>query len=92
MPAQPGFYTKKPVTIQAIQFTDETRDALTAWLTAELDPALWRIRPGYLEIATLEGDRDCPLGYWIVKGTVGEFYPVHPDVFTRVYEPADGAS
>ena len=28
------------------------------------------------------------IGWWVVKGVKGEFYPVRPDIFEATYEPA----
>jgi hypothetical protein len=38
-------------------------------------------------IPTLEGTMTASVGDWIVKGAVGEFWPVKPDVFEATYEP-----
>lgn len=85
----PGFYTKQPVTVEAMQFTAETWQQLNSWLAAELGAEKFYFLVSgdtiSLHIQTPEGDRDCPPGYWIVKGTEGEFYPVSPEVFAKVY-------
>lgn len=47
-------------------------------------------RPGRYVIDTLEGVMDVSPGDWIVKGVVGERYPVKPHIFVLTYEVATG--
>lgn len=45
---------------------------------------------GWAESLTIETDAgwtEAKVGYWVIKGTAGEFYPCRPDVFERKYEP-----
>ena len=84
-------YRKKPVVIEAVQFTEETKDMVFndvsphcfASADAEGNPTL--------VIGTLEGEMIASLGDWIIKGVKGEFYPCKPDVFEMTYEAADAA-
>lgn len=39
-----------------------------------------------LKIKTLEGEMEARFGDYIIKGVIGEFYPVKPDVFHMTYE------
>lgn len=48
-----------------------------------IDPAT-----GHFLIATLEGLMHAPLGWWIIRGVAGEFYPCAPDVFAATYQEA----
>lgn len=48
-----------------------------------IDPAT-----GHFLIATLEGLMRAPLGWWIIRGVAGEFYPCAPDVFAATYQEA----
>jgi hypothetical protein len=92
MTAEPGTYTARPVDVQAMQFTRDTWPHVNEWLRAELGPGKYAFqvsgRKISLSIATREGPRACPAGYWIIRGTAGEFYPVHPDVFDAKYDQA----
>lgn len=45
-----------------------------------IDPAT-----GHFLIATLEGLMHAPLGWWIIRGVAGEFYPCDPAVFAATY-------
>lgn len=48
-----------------------------------IDPAT-----GHFLIATLEGLMRAPVGWWIIRGVAGEFYPCAPDVFAATYQEA----
>jgi hypothetical protein len=82
-------YRSKPVTIEAIQFTgpESVGRMIDAW-GAKFKPALADIqRPGGLFIDTLfNGLMYANLTDWVIKGTVGEFYPCRDDVFKHKYE------
>lgn len=43
---------------------------------------------GTLSIGTLEGEHLVSWGDWIIRGVVGELYPIKPDIFESTYEPA----
>lgn len=78
-----GMYRKKPVVIEARQYT---RNGLEAESVAN-----WcggsQTNDGCI-IATLEGDHLASYGDWIIKGVNGEFYPCKPDIFEKTYEAA----
>lgn len=80
-------YRKKPVVIDAMQLTMETRDAVYFWVT--------QTTPGYgcyideeggLVIRTLEGPLHASEGDFIIRGVQGEFYPCKPAIFEATYE------
>jgi len=80
-------YRKKPVVIEAIQFTEETMPRLLEWMsqvngTFEAEFG----KPPTLTIQTWEGPMTARWGDWIIKGVKGEFYPCHKDVFDLTYE------
>jgi hypothetical protein len=80
-------FRKKPVVIEAVQYTGDNGDDIIAWAggcAVEFDPFY-----GGLSIATLEGAHRATAGDWIVRGVKGEFYPCKPDIFAMTYEPAD---
>lgn len=75
-------FRSKVVEIDAVQYTDATRDEVIAWSGAQgtsidNDGAEYELMN--LRIETLEGLR-------------GEFYPCKPDVFAMKYEPVGSAS
>lgn len=84
-----GRYRKKPVEIDAIQWTganiEEIWDAFGAGQIYGPTPDLGR---DFLEIDTLEGRMRANNGDWIIRGVKGELYPCRDDIFTATYEPA----
>ena len=79
-------YRKKPIVIEAIQFTTENAEAAYTFVTCGKaamhdDQGNMRIR-----IWSLEGSVYASLGDWIIKGVKGEFYPCKPDIFEMTYE------
>jgi len=81
-------FRKKPVVIEAIQFTDST---ITECIEFAGD-ACRLIDEGSdpkLCIQTLKGDMICSLGDWIIKGVKGEFYLCKPDIFEATYEQVE---
>lgn len=104
-PAQPvaqlngRSYRKKPVVIEAVQWTGENLREVNAFTDgppeteSRLAGLMWEhyedlVRKDGLKIYTLEGKMDASLGDWIIKGVKGEFYPCKPDIFAATYEPA----
>ncbi len=92
-------YRKKPVVIEAMQFTYPPPAALMDWC-----PALRNIRKGRhsgaigeADVVTLEDGADgrakhvATEGDWIIKGVQGEFYPCKPDIFAATYEPTEAS-
>ena len=75
-------YRKKPVVIQAIQWTgDNFEEVLSLGTTREVTMV-----NDQLSIATLEGDHLANKGDFIIKGVQGELYPCKPDIFEATYE------
>ena len=78
-------YRKKPVVIQAIQFTGEnTQEVLD--LVPEARMILDENKEYQLVIDTLEGRMTVSGGDYVIRGIQGEFYPCKPDVFEATYE------
>lgn len=78
-------FQKKPVIIEAEQFTDEDKDRALNFVTCNCTPSRDKDNKPTLEIQTLEGVITATLGDWIIKGVQGEFYPCKPDIFERTY-------
>lgn len=74
-------YRKKPVVIEAMQYTRNGLEAekVTNWCEGTQDDF-------GLIIHTLEGDMRADYGDWVIKGVKGEFYPCKPDIFEQTYE------
>lgn len=45
--------------------------------------------PHILKIETMEGTMDVPVGWWVIRGTIGEFYPCKDEVFQAKYRVSD---
>lgn len=89
-------FRKKPVAIEAIQYTGDPASAyeISEWAHAGFPPEAGAIilnNVTHLSVRTLEGDMIAMPGDWIIKGIKGEFYPCKPDIFAATYEPADSA-
>lgn len=100
-----GFYRKKPVVIEAVQFDAvsfaengsyslqfDTVDDLPSWLrVALMDEEIFVVPedPDFLFIKTLEGLMEASPGDWIIRGVTGEIYPCKPDVFEMTYDRVD---
>lgn len=92
-------FTKKPVTIQAIQwtgrnlreviaFTDGPPDTRSAHAGMAWDAYVDLVARDGLKIYTLEGKMSAAVGDWIIKGVQGEHYPCKPDIFEATYSRA----
>lgn len=96
MSSAPRRFRKKPVEIEAIRWTGdnaaevksfvgyrdngESRFLLPSEITGRWEhPAVWEDNHAQW-IGVLPG-------YWVVRGTQGEFYPCDPDAFAATYEP-----
>jgi len=42
-------------------------------------------------VETLSGKVTAGIGWWIIKGVAGEFYPCKPDIFEKTYELVEEA-
>jgi hypothetical protein len=80
-------YRKKPVVIEAMQYTGDNGGEVLTWANADglLD------RGEAIEIATLEGTMRADRGDFVIRGVKGELYPCKPDIFAATYEPAGDA-
>ena len=74
-------FKKKPVIIEAVQFTGDNVDFIKEFTNYNSS-----ICNDELNIHTLEGNMIASVGDWIIKGVKGEFYPCKPDIFESTYE------
>lgn len=91
-------YTKKPVTIEALQWTgDNLAEVLqftgkhpdfNKWFSSFEDYKNHVESNGFIfKILTLEGSMKAAVGDYIIRGVHGEYYPCKPDIFDKTYEP-----
>jgi hypothetical protein len=77
-------FRKRPVIIEAIQWTGSNKAEVLAFAT---DAAIYNDIDG-MRIVTKEGMMHASLKDWIIKGIEGEFYPCKPEIFKKTYEQA----
>lgn len=81
-------FRKKPVVVEAVQFSMESLDDLKKLreFTNNDDVDFNYIGNKFLYIETLEGNMRAEEGDWIIRGVNGELYPCKPDIFEKTYE------
>lgn len=82
-------YRKKPVLIEAVQFTSKNWGEVVKFTHGAASNLTIERRPGgacFCVILTLEGNHRASEGDYIIKGVHGEFYPCKPDIFRKTYE------
>lgn len=81
-------YRKKPVVIEAVQFTEENKEAAYSFVTNLRDtwPRFDEEGIPLIAIDTLEGLMLGRIGDYIIKGIKGEFYPCKENIFNKSYE------
>lgn len=98
-------YTKKPVTIDAMQWHGSDTDAhhVVLWILNNGGKAHYQSTPiqvpgpgrglttvpPHIVIETLEGAMKAFPGDYVIKGIKGEFYPHQGAFFLEAYEPAE---
>lgn len=90
-------YKKKPVVIEAIQYTGDNlkqvidftgkHPKFDEWFSSfeEFRTHVHNDRHVF-KIFTLEGTMEALPGDFIIKGIKGEFYPCKPEIFLQTYE------
>ena len=92
-----AFYKKKPIAIEAKQYTGDNGWQIENWSRDEnderkviaspvLEPTADNPTGSYLQIYTLEGVMTCGVCDYIIKGVEGEFYPCRKDIFEKTYD------
>jgi hypothetical protein len=79
-------YRKRPIVIEAIQFTEENCNRAFNFIRGNCSPSTDNEGNKEIKIQTLEGVMTAQIGDWIIKGVAGEFYPCKPDIFEATYE------
>ncbi len=87
--------TKKPITIEFIQWNNRNYDEISTFVGKEIKPEL-ESETAYLAgkgapifsitIPTIEGNMKAMPNDYIIKGIKGEFYPCKPDIFLASYD------
>ena len=82
-------YRKKPVVIEAIQYTGLNVHEIAGFIGTGIFEKETFAKGKFVkqfEIQTLEGPHMATAGDYIIKGVNGEFYPCKPDIFEKTYE------
>ncbi len=82
-------FRKKPVIIEAVQWTGENFKEILDFMRPVVPNHrgdAYTLQHAII-IKTLEGEHIASLNDWIIKGVQGEFYPCKPDIFKQTYEP-----
>jgi len=79
-----GFYRKKPVVIQAVQWTGENNTEILHFCSNCYITSSGKSKD--LIVSTLEGDMSALVGDYIIRGVKGEFYPCKEEIFDMTYE------
>lgn len=79
-------YRKKPVVIEAVQWTGVNGAEVAAFCAGVAGIHAADGSMVQLQIRTLEGVMTASVGDWIIRGVKGEFYPCKPDIFAATYE------
>jgi len=78
-------YVKKPVQIEAIQYTGDNIQEIRDWSGGDLNNLGNEEYPTLMEVVTLEGSMLAVIGDYIIKGVEGEIYPCKQSIFEKTY-------
>jgi hypothetical protein len=84
-----GWFVHRPTTVEAVQYLPTTARTIER-LLRDWGVAYWPGADDVLRIVTPQGSKPCWYGDWVVRGVVGECWPVKNEVFERSYMPTDG--
>lgn len=80
------YYIKKPIPVEAIQWTGDNFNDIHDFIIGQ---PIVITTFNELVISTLEGEMKAPIGSWIIRGPLGEYYPCRKDVFEKTYDPIE---
>jgi len=84
-----GRYRKKPVEIEALQWSGSNWHEMLAWVKWENHDDVWVTDGDKLQIPTLEGTMTASPSDWIIKGIADEYYPCKNEIFEQTYEAVE---
>ena len=92
-------YIKKPIEIEALQWTGENHRQMFNFLGGEDEEYMtaqginfyidFNKVDGGLVIKTLEGEHLATIGDYVIKGIKGEYYPCKANIFEMTYDKID---
>jgi len=91
-------WRKKPVVVEAMQFTNETKNRVYYWCSSQqmnIYPSFDDNNNPILKIPTLDGEMIASIGDYVIKEPYPtdwrKFYPCKPDIFHATYEKVEEA-
>lgn len=78
-------FVKKPIEIEAIQFTGENHEEIINFTEGKVELKTKSSSDTSLHILTLEGEMQAIPSDYIIKGVHGEFYPCKEAIFKKTY-------
>lgn len=89
-------YRKKPIVIEAIQWTGDNLEELREW-GALVTPDYYKLRGVRFKYGLWLQKRNgnqsmLQVGDWVIKGIKGEFYPCEDEMFKLYFDHLDGLS
>lgn len=81
-------YVRKPVVIDAVQWTGENIQEILDFAGKAVLTIMKKNQP--FQIQTLEGKYTVSVGDWVIRGVKGEYYPCKPDIFKLTYKKWKG--
>lgn len=81
-----GKFRKKPVIVEAVQFTGTNHVEIFTWMGVNCLPVF---SEDTVYISTLDGVIYAHKGDWIVRGVADELFSCRSDKFEELYEPVE---
>ncbi len=79
-------YRKRPIVIEAMQWTGDNLEGLWAWAGADVIYGPTEFNPLRLYVAANDAWLNLEVGEWILRDSLG-FYPCKAEIFAATYEP-----
>lgn len=80
-------YVKKPVVVEAVQYTGDNGDEVIAFFKDAINPTIVNNHFKVITIQTNKGLMVAEVGDFIIKDSDGKhYYPCKPDIFEKTYE------
>lgn len=89
---EPTPVRKKPVAVEAMEWPGgaEAATPIIDWVLSHGGTARYleddNAHYERIRVDTIEGTMTASAGWWIIRGTKGEFYPCRPDIFAENFE------
>lgn len=84
-------YRKKPVVVEAFRWDGENWEEIEKWSggAVYVRGRSLPLKERIMQTQTLEGQMECPVFWWVIKGVKNEFYFCRPDIFEMTYEKVE---